>query len=229
MVFISTSLSPDLPSTSVTSPIMLRWSASGHSIIFTTTLSPSLAPFSLRRGMMMLLASTLDGEMSVARSWSMEILPTNVSFALCRISMTCASFIWFLRRAMHEKRTRSPLSAHIELRSATKIGLSLPSGVMVFLPLVLRRKTPSCTCPFWLSWYELSDTFVMKSSHAISSIMSMASIFSGCVSRCRLLKISLKDIVLPGFEEKSSSSFGTSCFFVRRLPPFFPFPMVLSF
>lgn len=37
----------------------------------------------------------------------------------------------------------------------------------------------------------------------------------------------LNDRVLPGLDTNSSSSFGASCFLVMRLPPFFPFPILL--
>ena len=87
--------------------------------------------------------------------------------------------MWLLRLAIIQKRTRSPVMAYMEFRSATKIGLSLPSGIMELRPLVLAWNTPSITCVFSASLYEESVTFTRKSSHAISSRVSMASIFSG--------------------------------------------------
>ena len=146
-------------------------------------------------------------------------LPTNWSFALCSISITCASLMWLRRRAIIDTLTRSPVSADMELRSDTKMGLSLPSGINEFLPFDFLTNRPSCTCPLVLSLYELSLTLVMASSHDISSMMSMASIFNGCVLRRSEWNISLRVRVLSGCELKNASRTLASCFFVMRLPP----------
>ena len=59
--------------------------------------------------------------------------------------------MWCRRRAMTDTLTLSPVSAHMELRSATNIGALPSSGMNVFFPFCLRWNVPSCTCPFVLS------------------------------------------------------------------------------
>ena len=103
--------------------------------------------------------------------------------------------MWLRLRAIMQKRTLSPLSADMEFRSATNMGLSLPSGVMLLRPLAFAWKVPSMTCVLSASLYDESETFTRKSSHAMSSMMSMASIFMGWVSSLRLRKRSLKETV----------------------------------
>ena len=54
----------------------------------------------------------------------------------------------------------------------------------------------------------------------------MANIFKGCVSRCSERKISLNERVRSALSVKNSTSLFDSSFLVRRLPPFFPFPIM---
>lgn len=82
--------------------------------------------------------------------------PTTVLCARFSISVTTASRMWLARRAMNATLTRSPVSADIELRSATNTGLPPSSGVNEFLPLDFLVNTPSCTCVLVLSLYENS-------------------------------------------------------------------------
>ena len=199
MEFISASLLPVSPSTSTTSPIMFLLSFVGHCVIFTTALSLLFPPFSLRLGMITSLTKILPSEIRKAKSFSTRSLPTKVSLALLMMLVTIASRIWFLRRAMRVNCTLSPVRANMEFLSATKIGAAPSSGMTVFLPFGLRWKVPSCTCPFMFSWYALSPFLTRKSSHAISSITSTASIFAGCVSSLSALNISLKLCCLSGF------------------------------
>ena len=157
MVFISTSLSPLCPSTSITSPTGLFRSSSGHCTILTRALSSVFPPFIFFLGMMILCENTSFCGTRYAISLSTFNLPTNVSLALSRTSITCASLIWLVRRAMKLTLTLSPLSAPMELRSATKMGLPPSAGKKEFLPLSFLTNVPSCTCPLVLSLYELSD------------------------------------------------------------------------
>ena len=73
-----------------------------------------------------------------------------------------------------------------------------------------------------------SLTFERKSSQAISSIVSMASIFSGWVSSLRALNICLNVNVSFGLCWKRFCSSSLTCFFPKRFPPFF-FPIELFF
>ena len=182
----------------MTSPTILRCCASGHCVMRTNALSSLFPPINLLFGMRMSCTMRVSCVTRKAMSLSTRSVPTNVSFARCRISKTCASRMWFRRRAISEKRTRSPFCAHSELRSETKIGLSVPSGTIEFLPFNFLTKRPSCTCPPMLRRKALSPSFFRKSSHAISSNTLRASIFSGCVLSRSSRKISFSLKVVCG-------------------------------
>ena len=202
MAFISTSLSPAGPSTSTTSPTRFLCSASGHCVIRTTARSPVFPPLSRFFGTRISWTKSDSCVTRKAMSRSTRNLPVKVSFLRWRISVTIASLIWLRRRARNCTRTRSPVSADMELRSETKIGVPPSSGRKVFLPLALRWNVPSCTCPFVLSRYAYSPSLARKSFHAMSSMMSRASIFIGWVVRRRFLNTCFMLMVSPGRDWK---------------------------
>ena len=80
--------------------------------------------------------------------------------------------------------------------------------------------------------YELSKTFDYE-ERDIQTPLGVAKVnvptdklVLGTIFRAGL-PFHLNDSVLPGFEVNRFSSFGASCFLVMRLPPFFPFPIVV--
>ncbi len=75
-------------------------------------------------------------------TWS---VPMNVCSFFSMISITWASASWPLRHAAISTRTRSPLRACIELRSATKIASESSSVITLFFPFDRRTKVPVAT------------------------------------------------------------------------------------
>ena len=75
---------------------------SGHSVTFTTALSPVFPPFSLSLGMKMSLASVRFSVTRKAYDFSTSSVPTKVSLARCNISITSPSAshprFWHRRR-----------------------------------------------------------------------------------------------------------------------------------
>ena len=120
--------------------------SSGHSTIFTTALSPVVPPLSFSLGMKMSVARNLLSVLSRAKYFFTSRVPVNTCSLRSSILMTSASGSMPSRAALMCTSTLSPLSACIELRSATKMGL--PSSLAVstlFLPLLRRMKMPSST------------------------------------------------------------------------------------
>ena len=177
---------------------MFLCSLSGHCTTLTTALSSVFPPLSFLLGMMISWMKFESWGTRKAISFSTRSFPTIWSCARFTISMTIASLICLSRRAIYDTFTLSPSIADIELRSATNTGVPPSLGMNELRPLALRRNVPSCTCVFMFRRYEFSLTFERKSSHAISSITSMASILRGWVSNLRALKICLNENVSFG-------------------------------
>ena len=146
MECISVVLSPLCPNISTTLPIGFL-ACSGHSVIFTTALSPLLPPFNAFLGINMSLANVRSSVSRKAKSLRTSNFPTNDLSFLSRISTTCASRTWCFLRANKVTFTLSPPMACKEFRSATRTGSPPSNGVTVFLPFALRLNMASNTCP----------------------------------------------------------------------------------
>ena len=142
IALISASFSPLRPSTSTTSPVGL-FASSGQSVIRTTALSPVVPPRSFREGMNMSVARNLESVRRKATFLSTCSVPMNTWSFFSSISVTTASGSLPRTRAAMVTRTRSPLSACIELRSATRSSSPSASVMTLFLPFARREKTPS--------------------------------------------------------------------------------------
>ncbi len=203
MACISASLSPAGPRMSTTSPFIVLFCASGHDTILTTALSPGAPFLSFFLGMMMSKGVRSSCKARRATSSSISKRPTNVSFARLMISTTLASFAWSLRRAMTDTRTLSPFMANRELRSVTSKALPPSSGRNELRPLGRRMNVPSQDWePFCRRRHDVAESRTMKSSHSISSITSIASIFWGWVENFSSRKMVFTGIVLSGLSRK---------------------------
>ena len=144
MACISVLFSPVGPSTSSTSPYGIC-SFSGHSVMRTTAFSPVRPPRSLFRGITMSVARNFESVTSVPMCFPTRKVPIKVCCLRSIISVTFASGSRPRTRAATLIATRSPLSACMELRSATKIVSPSASVTTLFFPLLRRTNVPVAT------------------------------------------------------------------------------------
>ncbi len=163
--------SPALPRMSITSPRGFL-ASSGHSVIFTTALSPSAPPLSLFLGMKMSKPRNLESVLRNVTVLSTWRVPMNDCSFRSMISTTSASASFPGRLAATFTRTRSPLRACMELRSATKIVSLSWSVITEFLPLWRRTKVPTATFVRCGDLNAPGATSMISPSNAISASMS---------------------------------------------------------